>query len=555
MNPEDLHRLIEEYRDGTLSVADARRLAEAVRADAAVAAALRRELAFSGHLGQALDNSDAEAFVRSYSERLSAERGGDEFMTAFEKRSSLRATARTRRIEAPRLSLIPFLVAAGLLVAALVLLMSTMRETPSSNIVRKEIPAPPPEETKDVPKPLPPPPPEPPVRPPGEPLKIETPPPVVPPPLKPEAPRPPAPVKPPEEPKPAPVKSTEVARSSAVAKIDRADGEVFIGSEGDRKAVKSGQEILSGVSVMTGLSGSHATIVLSDGTRFGLGPDATIREITKGPKGTRVVLSLGTVAADVAKQPPDQPLVFVTPHAEARVLGTVFRLVADAGSTRLEVKEGKVRLTRDGKSADVAAGQYAVAGPGTNPVARSSSPDEIVLLPQLAKLTGTEWTFQRDLKSLSGVMLEAGPTPFKVVDHVETRPSYATYTFFAPAEKEYRIWLRATSFEKGDPWNRDMVTIEPTRAALSQKSPFFGAAPTTAWVVTGVAVTPGYSWISGHGEEGKVEPPLVVKFNETGFQTLRVYVGHPWVRLDAIWLSATQKTRPPAKQVPPLTEK
>jgi hypothetical protein len=152
-------------------------------------------------------------------------------------------------------------------------------------------------------------------------------------------------------------------------------------------------------------------------------------------------------------------------------------------------------------------------------------------------------------------MLEAGATPFKVVDHVETRPSYATYTFFASADKEYRIWLRATSFEKGDPWTRDMMTIEPTRAAMSQKSPFFGAAPTTAWVVTGVAASPGYSWISGHGEEGKIEPPLVVKFHETGFQTLRVYVGHPWVRLDAIWLSATQKTRPPAKLVPPLAEK
>jgi len=97
-----------------------------------------------------------------------------------------------------------------------------------------------------------------------------------------------------------------------------------------------------------------------------------------------------------------------------------------------------------------------------------------------------------------------------------------------------------------------MVTLEPTRAVLSQKSPFFGALPTTAYVFTGVAVTPGYTWMNGHGEEAKAEaPPLTVKFAETGWQNLRVYVGHPWVRVDTIWLSATQKTRPSAKQAPP----
>ncbi|MBV8880090.1 MAG: hypothetical protein JO332_09015, partial [Planctomycetaceae bacterium] len=205
---------------------------------------------------------------------------------------------------------------------------------------------------------------------------------------------------------------------------------------------------------------------------------------------------------------------------------------------------------------DVAAGQYATAGAGLPLAPRSLSPEEIVLHAPQARLTGAEWTPIRDLKSLTGVALEAGQAPFKVVDHVETRPSYATFTFFAPADKEYRIWLRATSQEKGDPWTRDMVTIEPTRAVLSQKSPFFGAAPTTAYVFTGVAATPGYTWMSGHGEEGKAEtPPLTVKFAETGWQNIRVYVGHPWVRVDTLWLSTTQKTRPSAKQTPPPSEK
>jgi hypothetical protein len=46
-----------------------------------------------------------------------------------------------------------------------------------------------------------------------------------------------------------------------------------------------------------------------------------------------------------------------------------------------------------------------------------------------------------------------------------------------------------------------------------------------------------------------------VKFAETGWQNIRVYVGHPWIRVDTIWLSTTQKTRPSARQLPPPTEK
>lgn len=531
MNSEEIHRLVEEYREETLSAADARRLAEAIRADAGVAAAVRQELEFSGHLAQALDGTGDEAFARSFAERLSAERGRDEFMTAFRKRA-----ARTRRVEPPRPSLVPFLVAAGFLLAILAAVVWQNAQPPVAAPVVKQIPPPPVEEPRVAP--APPPPPVPPPAPPEEP-KIVVPPVVVPAPApKPEEP-PPPPTKPPEAPKPAPVKPTEVRR--AVARLDRVQGEVHLGAD----PAKAGQEVLAALRVEQGA----AQVLLADGSRITVGADTTVREIAKGPKGTRIHLAAGTVTADVARQ--DQPLVFVTPHAEAKVLGTVLRLVVEASSTRLEVREGKVQLTREGRSAVVAAGQVAVAGPGAPPVARSASPDEIVLLPQHARITGGEWSLQREIRGLTGAVLEAGSTAFKVTDHVETRPSYATYTFYAPAEKEYRIWIRLTSQEKGDPWNRDMVTIEPTRATLSQKSPFFGAAPTTAWVVTGAAATPGFTWVSGHGQEGKVEPPLVVKFRETGFQNIRLYVGHPWVRVDAIWLSATQKTRPAPKVLPP----
>jgi hypothetical protein len=553
MNPEEIQRLVEEYRDGTLSAADARRLADAIRQDPGVASAVQRAMAFSGQLGQALDGAGDEAFARSFAERLQAERGGADFVSAFEKRTSHRLTARNRRIRRSTPSLIPFLVAAAFALAVAGLVIYTAKPPPPKEVAQQLPPPPPPDEApKTAPEP-PTPPPEPPRPAPEEPKTVA--PPTPPPPAKPTPAREPAPLQPVEEPKPAPPKSTEVAPATAVAKLDRIEGDVFVLVDGERKAAHVGQPLLPGMGVATGLGKSGAGLLLSDGTRFGIGPDAALREIAKGPRGTRVTLNAGTLLADVSKQPAEQPLVFATPHGEARVLGTVLRLIVDFAFTRLEVKEGKVRLTREGKSVDVSAGQYAVAGKELPLVARSVSPDEIVLIPQQAKLTGAEWTLVPDQKSLSRMVLEAGATAFKVTDHVETRPSYATFTFYAPAEKEYRIWIRAMSQEKGDPWNRDMVTIEPTRVTMSQKSPFFGAAPTTAYVVTGVSATPGYTWISGHGEEGKVEPPLIVKFHETGFQNIRVYVGHPWVRIDAIWLSATQKTRPAAKLLPPTSEK
>ena len=555
MNSEETHRLLEEYRDGTISAEDARRLAEAIRQDPRVASAVQRAIAFWGHLGQAVAGESDEAFARSFAERLQAERGGADFVNAFEKRSSLRLTARSRRIRRARPSWVPFLVSAAFVMAVVGLVVYTSRETPPRALAQHLPPPPPPTEPpKRTPEPLPAPP-EPPRPAPEEPKAVAPPSPTPAPPARPRPAPDPTPAPPLEAPKPEPPKPTEVVPSTAVAKLDRLEGDVFVVADGERKRARTGQDLLPGVGVATGLGRSSASLVLSDGTRFGIGADAALREIAKGPRGTRVLFNAGTLVADVSKQPAEQPLVFATPHGEARVLGTVLRLVVDFALTRLEVKEGKVRLTRDGKSVDVAAGQYAVAGKDAPLAARSASPDEIVLIPQQAKLTGTEWTLVRDPKSLSAFVLEAGSTAFKVVDHVQTRPSYATFTFYAPADKEYRIWMRLTSYEKGDPWNRDMVTIEPTRATMSQHSPFFGAAPTTAYVVTGVSVTPGYSWISGHGEEGKVEPPLVVKFHETGFQNIRVYVGHPWVRIDAIWLSATQKTRPAAKQVPPTSEK
>jgi len=79
----------------------------------------------------------------------------------------------------------------------------------------------------------------------------------------------------------------------------------------------------------------------------------------------RYRLDHGELQAEVARQKPGAPMRIATPQAEARVIGTrfVLRAAPAAESTRLEVAEGKVRLTRlgEGDSVDVEEGRYAVA--------------------------------------------------------------------------------------------------------------------------------------------------------------------------------------------------
>src|SRR5204863_9685163 len=100
-----------------------------------------------------------------------------------------------------------------------------------------------------------------------------------------------------------------------------------------------------------------------DGTTFDLAPGTLTKVFA-----ARILLLRGSLTGDVQPQP--QPFLIRTPEGEARILGTRFTLSVDSG-TKLVVQKGLVRLTRlsDGKSADVAAGQSAVASAGAAPVA------------------------------------------------------------------------------------------------------------------------------------------------------------------------------------------
>ncbi len=141
-----------------------------------------------------------------------------------------------------------------------------------------------------------------------------------------------------------------------IAVVERAGGDVA--------------KLFAGQGVET--NGRGAVIRYDDGTRIELSPQTQVRSVEVAG-GKRLFAARGSIVADVAKQPADQPMVIRTSEGEARVVGTKFTLAVRDGSTRLEVEKGRVRLTRliDKKSAEVAAGQYAVTSAGEDPVARS----------------------------------------------------------------------------------------------------------------------------------------------------------------------------------------
>ncbi len=191
----------------------------------------------------------------------------------------------------------------------------------------------------------------------------------------------------PEKPQPIPPvppapESSKPVTITIVALLNRVEGEVVIVSGATRTPAKAGQELRQGEGLETRGLRSWALISYPDKTRVELECDTLVRELQprEQGKGLRIAVDKGAVRAEVSKQPAGQPLLFETPFAEAKVVGTILRVAVDSKSTRLDVEEGKVELkAATGKPVLVETGHGAVATAGTAPVAKRFPKDEILL--------------------------------------------------------------------------------------------------------------------------------------------------------------------------------
>jgi hypothetical protein len=187
-----------------------------------------------------------------------------------------------------------------------------------------------------------------------------------------------------------------VLRAPDVAQVDPVRGTVHLRRNGETAVLSGPRGLRAGQGIETAGPQASAVLRFPDGTTVELSSATRVEGVEDSPAGKRLFLRRGRAAALVPRQPEGRPMVFATPQGEARVLGTSLKILVDnglKGSTRLEVHEGKVRLTRsDGASVEVVAGHYAVAAAGVDLAAKPlPSPGEPAARAVVARMPPGSW--------------------------------------------------------------------------------------------------------------------------------------------------------------------
>ncbi len=371
----------------------------------------------------------------------------------------------------------------------------------------------------------------------------------------PSEPKPPAPA-PESAPAEAPPPPRETIAFAAVA--ERLRGEVYrLGPDGAARA-REGEGLPAGQGLETRGAGSGARVRYADGTWLEMGPDTTVRDLEDPARGKRAFLAQGALVADVARQPAGRFMLLATPHAESTVLGTSFRLLADATSTRLEVREGRVRFARRSArtSVEVRTGQYAVAAAQVEPVVKSLALAEILLLPQNGHAAGKVWQLVKDPEAAAEFAFEALRAPGRGEQMAQglARAPRVSFTFPADPEIDYYVWMRGRA-GPGDP-PQDAVFVEIPGAQFAGQPPMdrerLGGSAERA-LFEGFGQRTGYAWIGGDEQDGRHELPVRLRFARPGVQTLTLHADETPIRIDALWISATQSARPDEGQRGPWT--
>ena len=319
MTHAEITRFLEDYRDGVIDEQAATTLAETVRGGGTATNWVMEELALSGWIAQALDELDDESFVRSFLERLHAEREQDAFAERFQerihapkKKATSPAETRTRM---PRASVWRFFVGrrrAKALLAPEGQARATRRRTKAFIALGVVVVA-------------------------------------------------------------IALAGTYLKHRSSVTAVfmDPGPGVVLL-RDGRRLETTAGMRIRATDTVLVPLKG-QAKILYQQSYQFELKSGAVTvfgldaKRDGRDTDGTGIYLQTGELEATCTAALKSRRIALVTPHATAYPPPTGrFVLSSTATSTRLEVIEGTVRFTRhaDGKTIDVPPSSYALATEG-----------------------------------------------------------------------------------------------------------------------------------------------------------------------------------------------
>ena len=151
-------------------------------------------------------------------------------------------------------------------------------------------------------------------------------------------------------------------RSLPVAKVLSSSGDVVLRQPSGESALAAGASVLTGQEIITP-AGGHATLQYADNTNVEIHGGSQVKLSGEGPGEQKYVfIQHGHVVADVTPQPDGAPMKFVTPHAEAIVLGTRLSLRVSSHDTILDVIDGSVVLNRtEGESISVGSQESGLA--------------------------------------------------------------------------------------------------------------------------------------------------------------------------------------------------
>jgi ferric-dicitrate binding protein FerR (iron transport regulator) len=235
---------------------------------------------------------------------------------------------------------------------------------------------------------------------------------------------------------------------------------------GNMREIHAGVQLEAGETVIAG-RGSVTLTLAHAAARFDLAAGTRLRlptaESDRGP--LRLDLDSGRIQAEVAPRPADAALSITTPQGRAEVVGTRFVLTTDAGSTRLDVTAGTVRLSAaEGSSLLVGPGQTAFAAAGlagpAPPAAGTDAPlpNGSRVLWRMDAREATGWNAALDL-------FADGPAWRSVPVHPDDRWGFAEVRSpisQTPWQVESGTWLRFRYWTNGFPAERSLrVHIKP----------------------------------------------------------------------------------------------
>lgn len=151
--------------------------------------------------------------------------------------------------------------------------------------------------------------------------------------------------------------------------LARLEGRAWLVVDGQRRAAKTGAEIRQGERLVLDFESTAEVRWVGEAAKLELEEFSELRWLA-----ARVCeLKKGGLAADVVSRAGQEPLLFQTPEATARITGTRFSLHSSGSATQLQVREGHVRLNDKAKrgQAEVAAGQFAAASDAVVPQTRA----------------------------------------------------------------------------------------------------------------------------------------------------------------------------------------